>query len=188
MVLMPETFQSFSYVPFIHKVLKLRAEYPTRQLWWRLNVKKAHVSNASEGISTVNTKSYVHHVRTRPCGQCAHLIHYVIEQLKYSHWWSAVRSVCWGLQNIKAFDICCCAHIITQGCCNLKKKNMSRCDLRLTASWSPWGAWLWGELAGGCLPFYWEAKNLFQLLSIRWWDGETSNGHFNQGQPHTPDV
>lgn len=60
--------------------------------------------------------------------------------------------------------------------------------MALTAAWSPRGPWLWGGLTGGCLPFHWEAKNLFQFLSIRRWDGEASNGHFNQGQTHTPDV
>lgn len=37
--------ENVSYLPFIHKVLKFRAEYP-RELWWRLNKEVKHYYKA----------------------------------------------------------------------------------------------------------------------------------------------
>lgn len=74
--------RDFSYIPFIHEVLKLRAEYPGK-LWWRLN-KEAKASLQGTKGYTKRTLSYNGHT---------HLINNVIKQLKYSHRGSAVRSI-----------------------------------------------------------------------------------------------
>lgn len=58
----------------------------------------------------------------------------------------------------------------------------------LTAPGPSRGPGFGGSFIGWGVTLHGEAKDLFQLLSIRWWDGETTNGHLYQGKPHAPDI
>lgn len=73
-----------SYLPFIHKILKFRAENH-RELWWRLKKREIAIKKCCAEVYTKDVSSYSGYT---------YLINYVIEQLKYSHWGSAVRSIC----------------------------------------------------------------------------------------------